>query len=736
MRNPSILARASALAFFLSLGAGPALAQIPTAAQAERLIRDDPELARQQLLQSGLSQAEIRARLTAAGLPADALDGFLSGQPLDRAALDPNVLSGLQVLGVAADGLEVVPVVSGLRATPIPLVEEGLPIFGRDVFTRASSQFQPLLSGPVPDDYQVGPGDQMVLMLTGEVELAHELDVTREGFVIIPDVGRISVSNLTMAQLRVLFRSRLATSYSGIGRGTTTLDVTITDLRTNQIYVVGEVQQPGAYQLASVATVTNALYAAAGPTALGNLRDIRVTRRDGNDTALDLYPYLLEGDLAGDIVLEQGDVVFVPLKSRRVEINGAVVRPAQYEVIESEDLFHVLSASGGFTSGANRRRITIDRVARPLEREPGLGDRVAIDLELAPSGDRTDLGHLGGVIIPPVGLQDGDIITVTEVVDLRNGYYVSIRGKVEQPSAFPWREGMTLRDLTDLARGPTNGADLRAARVARLPDNRAEGELADTFSVPMDSSYFSQSTDALGRFIGPPGIAFDAPGTAAEFELAPYDVVEILAQPNFQMLRSVTITGEVPLPGAYTLLTKDDRLTDLIERSGDILPTGYVEGAQLHRSQQGLGRIDINLIAARTDRNGPENLVLQPGDSVHIPVYSPTVVVQGAVNSAVTVLYREGQDFAHYIASAGGFRNDADKRGISVRFSNGRAQSRSKFLLWSSYPEPGPGSVISVPALDPADRLDKRGLITDLVSIVGSLATVILVVMNTTSPSG
>ena len=169
-------------------------------------------------------------------------------------------------------------------------------------------RFQPLLSGPVSDQYRLGPGDRVLLLLTGEAELAHDLEVTREGFVVVPEVGRVSVANLTMAEVRTLFRERLAGFYSGIRRGTTSVSLTITELRTIQIYVVGEVEQPGAYQLSSVATVTNALYAANGPTLLGNLRDIRVRRRDGDDAGLDLYPYLLEGDISGDVTLEQGDV--------------------------------------------------------------------------------------------------------------------------------------------------------------------------------------------------------------------------------------------------------------------------------------------------------------------------------------------------------------------------------------------------------------------------------------------
>ena len=544
-----------------------ASAQIPplTPQEARRLAQENPDLVRQRLLQSGLSEQEIRARLRASGLPADALDAFYSTDPTVSASpFDDDAMSALEVLGIAvetADGFELVPVTAGMQmgTDRQQILVNGLPIFGLDVFTRASSQFQPLLSGPVPDAYLVGPGDELVLIVTGEVELAHELVVTREGFLLVPDVGRISVANLTMADLRIRLRDRLANSYSGITRGTTSVDVTITQLRTIQIYVTGEVAQAGAYQLASVATVTNALYAAGGPTVLASLREIKVGRRSGGEVSLDLYPYLLEGDVSGDIILEQGDVVFVPLRGRRVQLHGSVVRPAHYELDADDDLFDVLSEAQGFAPQASRQRVTIHRVVRPSERGPGSSDRIAIDLALTPSKDPGEPGHVGGVIIPPIGLQDGDSIVVDQVVDLRDGYYVSITGMVAAPDTLPWREGMTIRGLLLLARGPTVGADLREAEVSRLPDQRGLGELADALMVPLDSSYLSQRAPD-GRYVGPPGVTFPPAGSSPEFILQPFDQVLILRQPEFEMPQSVTITGEVSVPGEYTLLTKSDRL--------------------------------------------------------------------------------------------------------------------------------------------------------------------------------
>ena len=704
-------------------------------ASAQILNPENQDQVRQRLLQSGLSDSEIRARLTAAGLPADALDQFLSGEPTTAPpAYDNDALRALEAVGIApesADGLERVPVSDGMELGTDRQqgLVNGLPIFGLDVFTRTSTQFQPLLSGPAPDDYMIGPGDELVLILTGEVELAHELVVTREGFVVVPNVGRISVANLTMAGLRLLLSNRLSNSYSGIPRGTTSVDVSITQLRTIQIYVTGEIAQAGAYQLASVATVTNALYAAGGPTELGSLRGIKVQRRSGDEVSLDLYPYLLDGDVSGDVILRQGDVVFVPLKGRQVKLYGSVVRPANYELDADDDLIDVLDASGGFAPEANRQRVTIHRVVRPSDRGPGSNDRTAIDIGLTPSTDPSEWGHLGGVIVPPIGLQDGDSIVVDAVLDLRDSYYVSITGMVAAPDTLPWRKGMTIRDLLLLARGPTVGADLRKAEVSRLPDQRGLGELSDALLVPLDSSYLSQRAPD-GEYVGPPGVTFPPAGSSPEFILQPFDQVLILRQPEFEMPQSVTITGEVSVPGEYTLLTKSDRVIDLIGRASGLLDTGYPEGARFYRQQNFLGRINLDLPSALANPSDQANILLQPGDSLHIPEYSPTVVVAGAVNSPVTVLYREGEGFDYYLAGAGGYRRDADKGRVSVRYANGLARTRSKFLFWSSYPAPGPGSVVIVPVKDPLAGLGTIGVVTDLVAILGSLTTVVLVILT------
>src|SRR5207244_746311 len=190
-----------------------------------------------------------------------------------------------------------------------------------DAFRRTTTQFLPLLSGPVPPDYKLGAGDVLVLILTGDVELAYTLQVTREGFVLIPQVGQLFVSNLTLDQLRDLLYARLGRVYSGVRRSprsTTRFDISVANVRANQAYVVGEVAQPGAYQISSLGTVLTALYAAGGVTERAKLRGVEVRRLGKVVATFDLYDYLLRGDTRSDLRLETGDVIFVHIHVSRV----------------------------------------------------------------------------------------------------------------------------------------------------------------------------------------------------------------------------------------------------------------------------------------------------------------------------------------------------------------------------------------------------------------------------------
>lgn len=716
-----------------------------TQEQALQLLQSRPDLVRRQLQQSGMSEAQIRQQLQAAGLPSSLLDAFLGGDTT-QIEVTSDVFRALNLLGVAPialEGVDSIPLTVGpqrrLRADMPPSR-----VFGVDVFRGRTTQFQPLLAGPVPDTYRIGPGDLMVLVLTGDVELVRQLQVTREGFMVIPQVGQLYVNNLPMAGLRSLLRERLARSYSGIPRGTTHFDVTIARLRAIQVFVIGEVAQPGAYQLSSVATVLNALYAAGGLTERGNFRQVRVERGGKAHATLDLYDYLQGGSTANDIGLEQGDVVFVPVHGARAAIAGAVVRPAVYELSPGETLADLVQMAGGFEAQAQLRRVAVYRILPPAEREPGPAPRAVIDVPLQVNhgrtaerqdGRETTAGRQDGmdgivlpVLVPALKLENGDSVVVDSILPRERSLYITIAGTVNQPGQFPWREGMSLRDAVLLARGPQVGADLREAEIARLPADRSGGTLAETFRVPLDSTYLFER-DSLGRYLGPPGLPFPAAGSAPDVVLQPYDHVTIFTQPEFEFQRTVWVTGEVAFPGAFALERKDERLSDLLRRAGGLLPTAYAGGGRFFRSLDQAGRVNVNLPGVLRAPGTGEDVILQPGDSVHVPEYIPIVRVMGAVNSPTSVRYERGKGFGYYIANAGGYASDADKGRASVRYADGSARVRSRFLMFTSHPEPGPGSTIVVPTRPAgAGGINIAVLLGGIAQGLSALTTMILVI--------
>ena len=709
-------------AVFVALAAlspGLAAAQQPTAAQVQQALQQQPglgDMVRTRIAQSGLTPDQIRARLSANGYPSTLLDTYLSNNTAAApAAPSDQELAALQALGLPAPSSQLLPFDTGLVRSARTKPSD---VFGVDVFQRTTTQFLPLLSGPVPPDYKLGPGDDLVLILTGEAQLTYSLPVTREGFVLIPQVGQVHVANLTLDQLRDVLYTRLGSVYSGVKRGpnaTIRFDVTVANVRANQVYVVGEVAQPGAYQISSLGTVFTALYAAGGVTERGKLRGVEVQRGGKTIATLDLYDYLLRGDTRADVRLETGDVVFVPVHLSRVRIAGAVLRPAIYETKEGETLADMILAAGGFRPDAALARGKVFRVLPPEARPAQTTAHVAIDVPLRAG------------MAPTFRLEDGDSVLVDSLAGASEQYTVAITGMVQQPGTYPWRPGLTLRQLMVLARGAKIGVDLRDAEIARLPADRSKGQLATTVRVPLDSSYLFTG-DSSKRYVGPPGVAFPATGTASDVALEPYDNVLIFRQPDFELQRTVTITGEVMYPGTYALKAKDDRLADLVQRAGGLTPRAYPDGIRFVRAEDNRGRINIDLPKALKDHESRDNIILQPGDSVHVPEFQPSVRVVGAVNSPGSVLYRKGANLDYYLSAAGGFTQNARKGEVSVRYANGEVKTRRHSLLFSSNPSPGPGSEVFVPAKDPnAPHTDTVALFGAIAQILASTVAIIVI---------
>ncbi len=875
MTLPSRIACAACALLTLALAAGPAPAQdLETLRrQAERVLGRpiSAQEAMQLLQQSGLTADQVRDLLVGRGYERSAADPYLAvlegvSEQIPGSAMPVPLLEALTgtnlTASLASDSLptDLLLALQGLSAQLVE-DEEGPPIFGRDIFRQTTTQFQPRTGGPVPADYRLGPDDELILVLTGDVELAYRLIVAREGWVAIPDVGRVDVSGLTISGLRERLTRRLSGVYSGLtgnAGATTFLDLSLGTLRTNLVYVIGEVERPGAYEISSFASVFAALYPAGGPNRNGSFRDIRINRGRETHATVDLYDYLLDG--RGDAAprLQQGDVVFVPVARRRVELDGAIVRPGIYELVEGDDLADVLEFAGGLTSSAAAARVQIERVL-PLEQQESGLNRVLLDVAISGPDARRDLpltdgdritifavlGDLrnsvrvtGGVWRPGAygvepGLRLWDVLEraggllpdayegqaqiqrlqddftrrmiavslerdaadgpvanpVIEPLDqiyvfarrnLREQRAVSIGGWVRRPGVYPYVEGMTVRDLVLRAGGLRTGAFLGAAEIARLLIGQERSDtITHTFTVALDSSLvFDARSQAKPA----------AESGGAEFQLQNLDAVYVRRAPGFEPQRRVIVTGEVMFPGPYSMQTRTERITDLIERVGGMTAEAYPEGLQLWRAEalpedamltgaeiagQAFG--DTALVGVARDRrseragadsveagdtgakpaDGPtaitrtrvgldytealrnpessHNVLVEPSDSIFIPRFIPTVDVRGAVQAPTKVLFKDGEGGDYYIGRAGGYLQKADKGRARVQLANGKILTRSgKFLfLGGGLPDPDPGSIITVPLKE--EKPPGPGtieIVAVLTAMITATATVIIAASN------
>ena len=691
-------------------------------------------------------------------------------------------------------------------------------IFGLDLFRSSTSQFLPNLDGPVDPNYRLGPGDQLVLILTGDVELAHMLNVTREGFVVIPQVGQLPVANLSLAQVEDLLYARLGRAYSGVKRqgATTHFSVIVSRLRSVQVFVVGDVARPGAYRVSSAGTVLTALYAAGGPTERGSLRRVDVRRNGQPEASLDLYDYLLRGDASRDVRLQSGDVVFVPVHGAHVRIDGEVVRPATYELKAGETLAELVSAAGGFNATAFARRLAVERVVPAAQRTVGGRDRTVVDLSLDPgaalpalpleAGDLVRVhripdrvrnrvvvrGHvwqpgtqgltpgltlsealrragglkgdayLGevqvarlradstrvqlratardttGAVLTDLPLQEDDEITVFSRTDFRPAQYVAIAGTVQRGGRYAWREGMTIRDLLLQAGGLTEGASVEFAEIARVPEPRAESQLATTERVPLDASFLFDAAASAGA----------AARTAPDVPLRPYDNVLFFRRVDWEQPRVVAVTGEVKYPGRYTLKSKSETLAELVARAGGLTHEANADAAHFTRlrvaasyasggdSLRGVARvasdssarvrIGVDMATALRDARAQDNLTLQAGDSLYVPPLQQTVEIRGEVNSPTATALARGKKLGFYIGAGGGPTSKANARRAYVAQPNGKVESRRRRLwLFTSDPTPRAGSIVVVPMKDTtATNNNVLSSITVFAQLLGSLATV------------
>ena len=589
-------------------------------------IEDDPVLRR--VSGSHYYELDRFGNLAMPGLPEIGLFGLTAEQIRVRLGAEPE-LRQFEVLVNILESAE--PVTADLAP------------FGYDVFESEDYGLQPVVSGPVPQDYVLGPGDTLRIQLFGNSNSVYELEVSREGVLNVPELGPVTVAGLTFSQLREDLEQRVGEMLIG-----TQVSVTVGNLRTIRVFVLGDANRPGSYVVSSLATISSALYVSGGISEIGTLRDIQLKRRGDIVARLDLYDLLLNGDNSDDARLRQGDVIFIPPVGGQVGVDGAVKRPAIYELAGATTARQAVSLAGGFTAEASPSDSRIERIGTNRARTV-----VSADFTRQGGGDR---------------LAAGDRIFVPEVLP-RFEETVVLQGHVHRPGPYQWRRGMKLTDLIDSTSALKQGGDSEYVLIRReYPDigdvqtvsANLDAALANPGSVdnivllPRDNVYVFDRTLGRQRVIQP---------ILEELELqsrggTPY--------------REVSITGQIRAPGTYPM-EADMRVSDLIRAGGSLTEDAYTLRAELVRYAVVDGEyrstevIEIDLASALRGESGAD-VVLDEHDHLRVsglPSWDSlwSMTLEGEVRFPGEYRIRRGETLAQVLERAGGLTEAAFPEG-------------------------------------------------------------------------
>lgn len=525
-----------------------------------------------------------------------------------------------------------------IRLTLLPLQvadSEALKPFGYDLFAGVPSTFAPVTEIPVPSDYVVGPGDRLDIQLIGSTKGKYSLVVNRDGRIMFPELGAIAVSGLNFEQAKARIEQRVQEQLIG-----TEAVVSMGDLRSIRVFVLGEAERPGSYTVSGLATVTNALFASGGVRTIGSLRNIQVKRAGKVVANLDLYDLLLRGDTSGDVRLRPGDVIFIPPVSTTVGIKGEIRRPALYELKGESSVAELLRLGGGMTAEADPRLATLERIDEQRE-------RVVLDVDLrTPQANATRL-------------HSGDVLRVPSVKPTYSNS-IALDGHVLRPGSFQYRPGLRLADVIPDSDELKPNADMRYVLIRR--------EQPGTRRVEMISA------DLLE--------AWNAPASAANTPLAPRDRLYVfdletgrratldplLEELKLQAVRGepsqvVRVSGRVRVPGEYPL-EPGMTVSDLIRAGGGLSEEAYGGEADLARYEVRDGqtrksdvmKVDLQRVLAK---DAAADITLAPFDFLMVKEVSEwraqeTVRLEGEVRFPGEYPVARGETLRSVIDRAGG----------------------------------------------------------------------------------
>ncbi|NIG52097.1 SLBB domain-containing protein [Chitinophaga sp. Cy-1792] len=507
-------------------------------------------------------------------------------------------------------------------------------IFGFDLFSNKNLTFEPNLRIPTPPNYKLATDDEVLIDVYGYSEVQHRLKVTPDGYIRIPNLGPVYVNGLTMEEAKARITKQLGSIYAGIRTGNTSVQITLGNIRTIRVTLIGEVERPGTYSVPSLATVANLLYVSGGPDENGSLRNIQVIRNGVSISTFDLYDFLKSGDLSNNIVLQDQDIVKVNPYKTRVELIGQVKHPAIFEAKDNEHLQDILDYAGGFTDIAYRDIIHAYRINN--------NEREVLNIPLAS--------------VSTLSLKSGDKFVVDSIIS-RFTNRISISGAVFRPGEYAVDEHMTVLDLINKAGGTKETVALSRGLIRRLQSDytpaylnfdvaavlngtqvipvqredsviifskfdlrekykvRIEGEVNNPgYFKYADSMHLEDLILIAGGFKDAASIKrieisrrvrsddyepsnteraivmhFDvnedlsSNSAARNFVLEPFDEVIIRKSPTYSTQGSVSVDGEVVYPGNYVISKSTERISDIIKRTGGLRADAYAAGAVMLR---------------------------------------------------------------------------------------------------------------------------------------------------------
>jgi protein involved in polysaccharide export with SLBB domain len=675
-------------------------------------------------------------------------------------------------------------------------------IFGSELFDKPDLNFEPNLNLATPVNYILGPRDELQISVYGVQEFNARTPVTSEGTINIQYIGEISVAGMTIEAATIKIKSAIAKVYTTVYSGQSRVGISLTRIRTIKVTIIGS-KQPGNYSVSSLSTVYNALFISGGPTANGSYRNIELLRDNKIVKKVDIYNFLVNGNQSDNVGLKDNDVIRIPAYAHRVTIEGQVKRPGIFELKPNETFTDLLVFASGFNELAYTASVNILQKTNKELRvkdikqaefstyKPSSGDLFKVSKILARFENRITISgsvfrpetysffpgmRISDLVKQAEGLKDDaykqratiirkrddlttelvtvnlgkavsgdleantilrkeDLVQVYSVLDFKEEYKLTIDGEVKKPGVYDFYDNISLNDLLVQAGGLTGAASKRV-EIARMikSDEIISNNLSrvQLFNLEINAGNNEQIKN---------------------FNLAPFDIVNIRKMALYEKPELVTVTGAINYTGKYVLTNKKEKIYDVIQRAGGLSEVADLDGVKIKRlikAKQIEDLENVNLNLGKKDSiqnkltkklkqdlkyatipvewreilknpNDKTNVTLFPDDEIVVSVFNENVKVTGSVLLTSEIPYNKGRGFDYYLEFVGGTDSKGWKRKAYIIYPNGKAAVSTNFLFIRSYPRVLPGSQIVIPEKPETKKMSTSEWVS-IGSIITSLA--------------